>query len=95
MDYKVLSLADAEGSTLNYGHTVTRSGEVITCPPEFTNIKAIVDNLDRLELRDDDVILTSFSKAGKVIIENLIKKNYAKCYFLTYYYEHILQVSIN
>ena len=56
---------DSEGFTFNVGKCTLANGEIVDCPPEFHQLKPILDNLDKLEIRDDDVWLASYSKAGQ------------------------------
>lgn len=61
---EVLTDSDKDGATFDYRRFVTKTGVAITCSPGFKTIKSILDNLERLEIRSDDVILASYPKAG-------------------------------
>lgn len=66
-DGEIFEVPDAHGSTILARRTVSKNGDVLTCAPAFKHIKTVIDNLDRLQLRDDDVILVSYATSGTFI----------------------------
>ena len=55
---------DAEGSSYLYLEHVLKDGRLLTCPANFKHLKSTVDDLEHLVVRHDDVILTTYAKAG-------------------------------
>ena len=64
MEY--VKLSDSEGFTYNAIRTQVKThGDVITCSPNFKHIDDVIENMDRLQLQESDVILTSYMRSGE------------------------------
>ena len=61
---EIIKIADSKGNTMTAVRTVLKTGEVVTSTP-FPNVKDVIDNMDKIQFRDDDVILASSMRSGK------------------------------
>ena len=63
-NFERIKLSDSKGNQSNAIRTVLKTGDVITCPATFVHIKHTLENMDQLQLKEDDVILTSYARSG-------------------------------
>ena len=77
MEGEVITNVDSQGFSFELRRFFNDAGELWTCPPRFSGARQIIENLDQLHLRKDEVILTSYSKAGKH--SGAIKAEFSLC----------------
>ena len=65
MEGEVITNVDSQGFSFELRRFFNDAGELWTCPPRFSGARQIIENLDQLKLRENEVIFTSYSKAGK------------------------------
>ena len=63
-NFERIKLSDSKGNQSNAIRTVLKTGDVIACPATFVHIKHTLENMDQLQLKEDDVILTSYARSG-------------------------------
>ena len=64
----MIKVPDSAGSTLNYWRLTSKKHGVITCTPGFPHAAKVIDDVDELVLKDDDVILTSYLRSGTSVV---------------------------
>ena len=65
MEGREITILDSQKFPLKIQEFTSSNGEIWTLPPTFTGAKQVIENMDKLQLKSDDVILTSYPKAGR------------------------------
>ena len=65
MEGEVVTNVDSQGYSFKQRRFLNDAGELWTCPPAFSGAKQIIEGLKQLKLRNNEVILTTFPKAGR------------------------------
>ena len=65
MEGEDVTNVDSQGFSFKLRRFFNDAGELWTSPPGFSGVRKIIENLEQLKLRQNEVILTTYPKAGR------------------------------